>query len=214
MTDPNYKIKEANKGRAMPLKRLWDRGLREEIRAFHRQIQGRHTNGGGWASVPGFAESLQRLFDEGYCAADVSVFLGLSRERVRQFVEEFDLEPPDYGSRYRVWNEERSRFVPVSTEDMAERVGLAHEYTHEHALALRCDEDIKLLREMHRDKDLVGLAEFCGERGVYPTTIAQRWGSRCGCSNKEAWDRLWQTAGFERQHRDGRDGDGWAGWQS
>jgi len=64
-------------------------------------------------AVPGFLQSLQMLFDQGYCLTDVGMMFGMSRERVRQFAKKYGLHRFPRTTPPRVWSWERREFVAI-----------------------------------------------------------------------------------------------------
>lgn len=68
--------------------------------------------------IPGFRESLQSLLDQGYTIADIGVFVGISGERARQYVESYGLDRIAVSATMRrVWDDELMRFRPVTKEE-------------------------------------------------------------------------------------------------
>lgn len=89
-------------------------------RQAYRQLKRKH--GGRNVPVdkiPGFIESVQSLLNDGFGLTDVGVMFGVSRERVRQWANQFDLQRRfGPGTRYRIWDDDKDRFVPVPNELM------------------------------------------------------------------------------------------------
>lgn len=84
----------------------------------------------GLAFLPGFVESLRLLVErERYSMTDIALMFGVSRERIRQLFDRYELEYPEGTSRglnaVRVWDDASHRFRPVSrgSIDQAKRLG-------------------------------------------------------------------------------------------
>lgn len=84
----------------------------KEIRAFHRPFYNKWRAQHG---IEAMREPLSLLLDQGYTMTDISVMLGISRERVRQFVARWNLSVfSKHITARRIWDDETNRFHPVS----------------------------------------------------------------------------------------------------
>lgn len=104
----------------------WNRSERDAIARHHApyfealkrewgQVGGDRVD---W--IPGFRESLQSLLEQGYNISDLAVMVGVSRERVRQWCNQLDLERYAVRTTYRrVWDDELMRFRPVTAKEWA-----------------------------------------------------------------------------------------------
>ena len=91
---------------------------REDMRLLNdrfREWKLEHHNGSGMlADNPRFADALRALMvDNGYGQSDVSIMLGVSRERVRQWANHIGIERGRSGSDMRIWDPEALRFRNV-----------------------------------------------------------------------------------------------------
>jgi hypothetical protein len=69
--------------------------------------------------IPGIAESLQSLLDQDYTANDISIFMGLSRERVRQLIHKLGLQVRTRSvTTARIFDWDLGRFVSVNIREM------------------------------------------------------------------------------------------------
>lgn len=191
----------------------WDGEARDEVREHHRQIRRMR----GQMDAGQRARRIQRLYDQGYCPTDVSVMLGLSRERVRQINDEYDLQPPrQKGSLPRLWDDEKQRFVAVSPEKFgevcyrAERRRRRLEREKE-----RFQTRLKHMRAIWKLQSRLGrsptLGEVADEVGKSWPQMARAWGYRQdgGLSYNKASDLMYQAAGAEKydrgEHREHRE---------
>lgn len=87
-----------------------------EVRAFHRPFYDEWRRRHRTEDLRNGIASL--LEEHGYTMTDVSVMLGLTRERVRQFVARWGLVVGSkYTTAYRVWDDEANRFRPVAVAE-------------------------------------------------------------------------------------------------
>lgn len=79
------------------------RGNWEEWKALH-----------GGPTTPAFRQGLDDLLNlHGYSMTDVGLFLGISRERVRQYVVRLEITIDTPRAQHRAWDDEANRFVVV-----------------------------------------------------------------------------------------------------
>ena len=140
---------------------------RDRITEAHRpiweRIKAEHGVGDGtWSSIydiPGFQESMANLVDQGWCVTDIGVFLGVSRERARQWLLELGLKA-HHGTAPRIWSDEAERFVPI-TIDEADKMTQA---AHVRATRLRIAARRRAVREEH----VLYIQVYHGEHGCTP----------------------------------------------
>ena len=62
-------------------------------------------------------DALDELLNvHGYSLTDIGVFLGLSRERIRQYVKQFGIEVFVKGPQFRMWDDDENRFVAMPSK--------------------------------------------------------------------------------------------------
>lgn len=197
------------------LDRTWDEKDREDCREYHRRYYRalKKSHGGihtAVSEIPGFVSSVRWALQDGFSLTDVGVMFGVSRERVRQWCEEFEIERGKHeGSQYRLWSDEENRFVPVSQETMYQ---LAYEYHHD-----RVDQEQESRRKERRSAQVEAMKKLAKRFGRTPTlseleeeygeswpSIARDWGydpqdDSEGSSYSAAYDRLCDAAHVPRR---------------
>lgn len=191
----------------------WDRDDRDEVREYHRQLRRKR----GRMDSARRARSIQRLYDQGYCPTDVSVMIGLSRERVRQINDEYDLRPPrQKGSLPRLWDDDEERFVAVSPEKFGTvcyRAEVRRRRIEREKERFR--RRLKHMRAIWKLQSRLGrsptIGEITDEVGKAWPQVARAWGYRPdgGLSYNQAGDLMYQAAGAEKydrgEHREHRE---------
>lgn len=192
------------------LSREWTREEREAVREAHdgllEEWKREHSNGSrSIADIPGLLPSVQRLLDQGYCISDIGDMLGITRERVRQWCEEHDLDRSNApnGSAFRVWDPGLGRFRAATTEEVGRRIGRAKKRQAEKGRAEvvhgRLREDIQALRDVAREHDLPTLNRMERVRGKHYQTVLRRWADIHGEESYAVGaDRLYRTAGVRQ----------------
>ncbi len=170
----------------------------------------KYTQGVGTVEqIPGFIGSIEILHDTcGYGLTDIGAMFGLSRERIRQYFQKYNLQRNEARrAMYRVWNDERNCFLTVSNEDLE---GILIEKSREERLIKRRENHAK-----RRGSQVHAIQDFAEKNGRVPTvrelgrilgykggssqtSIAHLWGYNF-ISNKEAIDNLYRVAGFEER---------------
>lgn len=116
---------------ALGLSSEWVREDREAVESHHRSLfrdLKKHHGVQSPADIPGFISSIQHLHDYGYSLTDIGAIVGVTRERVRQWFDEYDelerLDDIGGGPRstalYRLWSDELNCFVPITDEELIE----------------------------------------------------------------------------------------------
>jgi hypothetical protein len=159
--------------------------------------------------IPGFLESLEILANSGFGYTDIGTNHGFSRQRTKQIFEKNGLKPgPGDGSMFRIWNEEKSCFFPISCCDFEKRLKESYERT-------------RLERKMERkekikESHIREVQNFYAEKGRVPssmelveilgyfslTNIAKHWGyigKNGKVSSQKAIDTLYLAAGFNER---------------
>ncbi len=181
--------------------KLWEKWKRDYQKKSGRLKDGRLD------SIPGFVESLQTLILMGYSKTDIGTMIGVGRERVRQWVQEYGLRGNNlHGSMCRVWSDEMNSFVPISTEDMIELlrktgeqirrrkfVRQRKERRREHVRALRL-----LAEELGQSPTANELASFLGYYSKSSGALMGYWVYRQDQpgSHAKACSRLYRAAGI------------------
>jgi len=62
--------------------------------------------------------SIWRLAKMGYCASDIAAMIGVSRERVRQWMNKKNIRRPAFGSLFRVWDDDTNQFRSVTAKEL------------------------------------------------------------------------------------------------
>lgn len=174
-------------------------------------------NVGAVADIPGFADSLQRLNDQGYCPTDISAFFGVSRARCHQWFNECGIKRDNTkGSLVRVWSDELNQFTAVHPSVFRRMVadrGAAQVWKRRlvriHDTALKAYADVELLRELavrlgrspYRVEFLQEMG-FAGEEEMKGyLNVSRRWGfdtyRSAKCSYREAWAAFYRCAGLQ-----------------
>lgn len=184
-----------------------------EVRDHHAELfekwkeeHGVGVVGSSLQDYPPFVESIQHLYDYGYSFTDIATFIGVSRERVRQWFRDYDgleRQGGEHGSLYRLWDDDLNCFVPATDDEIvAAYVANKEAARRRHRDRIRASH-IHALREIHKrtgaiprvnDDEVVDAIGF-------PATHARFWGYP-DVSYVEAHDRLWAAAGWP--HRPGR----------
>lgn len=113
---------------------------------------------------------LAALFEQGHCARDVAVMLGLSRQRLFQMCGELRVTSPHgSGSRYRVWDWEAGRFVAV---------GRSKDYRRARHAVLRAERPARYAARFRAAVAVV--RQLAAELGRSPTLreVAERYRQR------------------------------------
>jgi transposase len=141
---------------------------------------------------PDFVPSLRLLVQrERYSHHDIALMFGVSRERVRQWCEKYEVAHPDGRSARglrmtRVWEDASNRFVPVSKRVARAGRQRMHREQRQCALSERRDrivEQVSALRsELGRDPTLKEIAErLVGKPVPSPqagSLVMHQWGGR------------------------------------
>lgn len=102
----------------MTLRTRMDAAARNEIAVFHRpywEALKQQQDVSVYSTV--FRASIARLVEQGYCASDIAMMFGVSRERARQWFMSLGLDP-HFGTKPRVWDPERGHFVAVALGEL------------------------------------------------------------------------------------------------
>jgi hypothetical protein len=149
----------------------FDRVEARRISRFHRQIWDKVRFESGVQNVF-MRDSLQRLFEQGYCRTEVAIMFGVSRERVRQWAVGFGInEVAPYGTRMRIWDDTINQFRPVRPIEFdrhraklatARRQKAQHQRREDFTAAMV--EKIRTFYQTHNRTPL--LSEVCALAGV------------------------------------------------
>ena len=174
---------------------------REEVRRFHREIQGDNPHTRRRDTVT-LVSGLASLAEQGYVLDDIGVMLGITRERVRQLYRQHQLSRPYSQVRGRAWDDDLNRFVAVRyVEWESYRTAARRQVRHER-LQLRRQAMVECLALLAQDLGRTPtLQEFC-ERYRGKTTkieasgavLASLWRSR---EYKEMTAELYRRAGLQ-----------------
>lgn len=191
---------------ALGVSSTWDSDDYAEVQAHHSDLfwELKRRNGSqSPTDIPGFLSSIQHLYDYGYSHTDISAFLGVSRERVRQWFEQYDeldAHGGSNGSDYRLWSDELECFVPVTEEELIAAANERQEAKRQSRIERKRAEQVARLREVGerlgrvpRVSD-VEVVEAIG----HPGSHGRIWGYP-EVSYVEAHDRLWKAAGFDHR---------------
>lgn len=181
---------------------------KDEIALLRRNFEkwkAEHGIGQGVAvtSHPAFRIALARLInDHGYSLTDVAIFLGVTRERVRQWVNRAGI-PARRGGAMRIWSDEHDRFVTV--ENAAEyhrlvkerRAPLGPDSVTEKRWRIARWVLIELAADLGRVPCHADLADAFG-------VMASRLNGMLGIQHykgslTEQCDALWRAAGFAKR---------------
>lgn len=201
------------------LDRTWNPEDRDYCLEHHRYYYRRLKKAYGGintsvSDIPGFVEAVRLAVQDGFSLTDVGVMFGVSRERVRQWCKQYDIEQGDHhSSQYRIWSDDESRFVPVSQERMyelaykyhqdrvnKEREDRLNEHRSAHVEAMK-----KLAKRFGRTPTLSELEDEVGES--WPN-IARDWGYDAQDTSEEAgyaaaYRRLCDAANVPRREPGG-----------
>lgn len=210
----------------MGIERQWNSADRVAVTGHNssRWLELKREN--GWLStpvgeIPGFRDSLQRLYNQGYSPSDISAFFGVSRERVRQWFNQLGIVRDGvHGSMVRVWDDERNRFAAVHPRQLHRMKAEVHQKRIDanradihYDNALRANADVDTLRRIsvalgrpaYRAEMLDALG--CPDRTdknrrqhIY-VDVARRWGwsqRAAGLTYSDAWKLLYRAAGIRR----------------
>lgn len=95
----------------------------EEIRRFNRELYD-DLRGGSYKGAIDSGRLKGGLYDmivtHGYCPAEVATWIGVSRERVRQWMIRFDISRPPgtFGTRLRLWDDKSLCFRFVTSQEV------------------------------------------------------------------------------------------------
>ena len=200
----------------------WNPKDREDIRRHHSKLLRELKRNYGVSSIediPGFLDSIeQQHYVFGDSFEDIGATCGLSRERIRQCFEDYELlRRKKLGPTYRIWNDKRNLFVPVSGERMNDILEETERRTREEELEGIKEMQIYIIKELHKNT----IREFANENGRRPMirellillgykpfssySVANYWGygSDDDVSCTEAFDNLYRAAGFKKRTRQG-----------
>lgn len=176
------------------------------IRGFFEEWKREHgVSKRGMLGHSTFRTALGRLTNEhGYSLTDVGIFLGVSRERVRQWVNSAGI-PAKRGAQKRIWNDDQNRFVTVDSTAEYDRI------VRDRSTVLAYDDRRKKRRRIAR-WILIELGEDLG-RVPGHVDLADAFGIKApwlngllGIQRKEGYDLLWRKAGYPERpqyHRGG-----------
>ena len=110
----------------------------------------------GIAQLPGFVESVRLLVArEQYCATDVALMFGVSRERIRQLIAKHHIPIHHYPKGLkatRLWDDHNHRFYPVSrgavTQETTRAITQARKAAHRRKYLARWANAAAVLREL------------------------------------------------------------------
>lgn len=184
------------------LSRWWDPADREEVRAANAEIWpsvrerllADHPRGTALTDVPAFRDAIRdAAVHDGWGAADVAVWFGVSRECARRWITDVidEVEVDDVGpTSWRTWA--LDRFVPIDPDEA--RALVARTAARERGRSVQ-EEDVAALRRFVSERGYVPRA---GEFAEYAGASYQAIGGRWPGSYAEGWDVLYREAGYDR----------------
>jgi hypothetical protein len=152
------------------MKWTWETKRRASITVAHRPYwrKLKAANGAGSGSrksvcdITGFTESIDRLLKQGWCATDIGVFFGVSRERARQWIKELGLKALEHGTMPRVWDPDLACFRPIRKADAREEMAEAERRAKRLAIAKH--------RRAMREEHVAFIQLYHEEYGYGPST--------------------------------------------